>query len=410
MRILWLSHLVPYPPRSGVAQRSYGLLKEICKSHEVDLIALHQPNLMKAMSNDPVDELERAAAHLRSLCSRVEILPIPSERSEFARRMVALRSLCLGQSFTQNWLASSAYARVLAELDASKYDVAHFDTISLAPYRRHLRRSVCVMNHHNVESHLLLRRSSKSPSLVPRLYFRHEGNRLRAYEARMAPAFALHLTCSDLDTERLRELAPGLRCAVVPNGVDIDYFAPSVSAEPAPTFCFVGSLGWGPNREAAEILARNIWPAIASAWPDATMTLVGSDAPDVARALAAKDPRFQVTGFVEDVRPFMARASFFVCPIRDGGGTKLKVLNALAMGKVVVADPIACEGISVDDGRDVLFASSGAEYVARIRSMLEHPERYRSIAQAGRALIEREYSYAVVGRMLERQYEGVRAA
>lgn len=404
MRILWLSHLVPYPPRSGVAQRSYGLLRELCKRHDVTLFTFHQPDLMRAMSNEPEAELQRAITHLEGICSRVELVPIPMERNRYARYAVAAGSLLRGQSFTENWLRSNELIRLISREGASRYDVVHFDTISLARYRPLFRNALCVMNHHNIESHLLLRRAKKSRSPAARAYFRHEGNRLQAYECRTAGQFDLHVTCSDLDAERLAEVRPGIDCRVIPNGVDTEYFVAQPHAVPAPTFCFVGSLGWGPNREAAEILATELWPHLARSWPDATLTLVGSKPPDVAVALARRDARFRVTGYVDDVRPHIAESSFFICPIRDGGGTKLKVLNAMGMAAVVIADPIACEGIGVTEGRDVLFASTPEQYVGAVRSMLEAPSAYRTMAESAHALIEREYSYEVIGERLDRYY------
>jgi glycosyltransferase involved in cell wall biosynthesis len=138
------------------------------------------------------------------------------------------------------------------------------------------------------------------------------------------------------------------------------------------------------------------------------MYLVGADPPRSARALAARDARFVATGFADDVRPYVAEASFFVCPITEGGGTKLKVLNAMAMGKVVIADPIACEGIRVTDGQHALLASSPADYVGQARALLNNPSKYLAVARAARELIEAEYSYEVIGHELDRQYRAVR--
>jgi glycosyltransferase involved in cell wall biosynthesis len=138
------------------------------------------------------------------------------------------------------------------------------------------------------------------------------------------------------------------------------------------------------------------------------MVLVGSQPPAAARDLAARDARFTVTGFVEDVRSHIAGASFFVCPIREGGGTKLKILNAMSMAAVVIADPIACEGIHAEPGRELLLASSPAEYVAAARRLIENPPLHREIGRAARARVAAEYSYEVIGRDLDRRYRDVR--
>jgi glycosyltransferase involved in cell wall biosynthesis len=260
------------------------------------------------------------------------------------------------------------------------------------------------MNHHNVESHLLRRRARTSGSLAARAYDWQEAARLERYERETANLFAMHVTCSELDRQRLMRIAPNIRCCVVPNGVDVEYFESKPRPAPDPTFAFVGTLGWGPNREAAEILCRELWPAVVAEWPHARMYLVGANPPRCARELAARDRRFVVTGFADDVRPYMAESSFFLCPIKEGGGTKLKILNAMAMGKVVIADPVACEGINVTSGSEVVLAASANDYVHAVRALLGDPERYAQVVKAARRRVEMEYAYDVIGRDLDRLY------
>lgn len=406
MRVLWLSHLVPYPPRSGVAQRSYGLLNELCKRHEVTLMAFHQSALMRSMSHDPAEALEIAERHLTSLCSRVRLFRIPWEKTRLHRNFLAASSLIRSRPYTINWLESAEFARALNE-ERSRHDLVHFDTISLALYRDHFDEVPCVMNHHNIESHLLHRRARKTGSVLARAYYRQEAARLETYERKTAGRFRLHVVCSELDRQRLLEVSPGLRCCVVPNGVDVGYFEKRPGKPPSPTFTFIGTLGWGPNRDAVESLVAELWPAIVSEWPHAKMYVVGSNPPRSATDLAGRDERFVVTGFADDVRPYMRESSFFLCPIRDGGGTKLKILNAMAMGMVVLADPIAYEGIEVSPGSDAVLAEAPDDYVRAVREMLADPARYADVADAAHRLIETRYAYEVIGRDLDRRYRSV---
>lgn len=407
MNILWLSHLVPYPPRAGVAQRSFGLLTELCRRHDVTFMAFHQPALMRAMSESPAAALSEAIVRLKDICARVEIFEIPSERARLGRHRLALRSLLGKDPYTINWLKSKDFASAIAAEQATKHDLIHFDTISLGVYRKFFSSVPCVMNHHNIESHLLHRRARNAEALLERLYCRQEASRLEAYEHDTAGHYDLHLTCSDLDSKRLRGIAPDAQTCVIPNGVDIDYFDARPSANVGPIFSFVGTLGWGPNRQAAEIICNELWHEIIAAWPHAKFYLVGSNPPPAARELAGRDERFVVTGFVDDVRSIMADSSFFLCPIREGGGTKLKILNAMSMGKVVVADPIACEGIDTSPGHDALTARTAEEYVHQIRALISDPAAYQRVANAARSLIERKYSYGIIGRELERQYSSL---
>jgi glycosyltransferase involved in cell wall biosynthesis len=150
--------------------------------------------------------------------------------------------------------------------------------------------------------------------------------------------------------------------------------------------------------------AGRLWPLLTREWPTLTMDIVGANAPAAAVELSRRDPRFKVHGFVDDVRPIMARATAFVCPIDDGGGTKLKVLDAMAMGKVMVANPIACEGIEVTEGTNVLFARTPEEYIEQLRGILFDGERRRQMGNAARKMVEDRYSYTAIGRRLAELY------
>jgi len=135
------------------------------------------------------------------------------------------------------------------------------------------------------------------------------------------------------------------------------------------------------------------------------MRLIGSNPPPDALSLAERDARFGVPGFVDDVRPYLEEASFFLCPIRDGGGTKLKILTAMSMGMVVVAHPVACEGIDVTPGRNVFFATTSDEYIGVIRDLMADQPRFNRISIEARNLVLDKYSYTVIGRDLDRQYQ-----
>jgi len=247
---------------------------------------------------------------------------------------------------------------------------------------------------------MMLRRAEQEPNLLKRAYFWQEGTRLARYEKAMCPRFNLHLTCSALDTQRLRELVPGVDAVEIPNGVDVQYFKSDGSDPAANSLIFAGNLSWYPNAAAMLYFAEKVWPLLREAVHGVTMHVVGANPPAPLQALASRDPSFKVHGFVPDVRVYLNQAAIYVCPIRDGGGTKLKVLDALAMGKALVADPIACEGIDVAEGQTVLFAREPQEYVRQIARLLGNEAERRRMGAAARLLAEESYSYAGIGRKL----------
>jgi len=407
MNILWFSHLVPYPQTGpGVLQRSYHLVRELARAHRVHLLAFVQGKIVRDLLGDLDAGLATARQHLEEYCERVEFLPIPAEQKRLGRQMLAIRSLLGGHPYSIRWLQTERARRLLAGWSSGiDFDVVHFDTLSLAPYRRLFSHGAATLDHHNIESSMMLRRARMEPQPLRRLYFWQEGVRLRRFEQQMCPAFDLNITCSAVDTQRLRAVVPGVRVEEVPNGVDISYFRPDEGSEEPLSLVFAGNMSWYPNAAAMLFFAERVWPALKREVPQLQMNVVGGDPPARLKAIAKSDASFNVHGFVPDVRPYLHRSAVYVCPIMDGGGTKLKILDALATGKPIVAHPVACEGIEVVDGKHVLFAREPEEFVAQIVALLNSPERRRQMAHNGRALAESTYSYHAIGQKLIAEFE-----
>jgi glycosyltransferase involved in cell wall biosynthesis len=398
MNVLWLAHAIPYPPRAGFLSRSYHLLRELARRQEVDLVSFVQEpwvNTLFPSLEEGLDESQRA---LGEFCRSVTFLPIDRLKGRWGKQRTAIQALLAGSTYTTSWLASPAGRSALRSLaDARRYDLLHFDTIGLAPYRALADGRPATLTHHNIESHMMLRRADNSGSRVARAYFRNEGRKLRQYEQEVAARFAAHITCSELDSERFREIVPDANIVVVPNGVDCDFFAPGGRVTRPNSVVFVGTMNWYPNVQAVSYLLREVWPGLKSIVPAATLDIAGSNPPESIVHLARSLPDVTVHGYVPDVRPLIDSAAVFACPIQDGGGTKLKILDAFAMGKCVVAHPIACEGIDVAPGSNVVFASSPQQFISEISSLLGDTSRRNALGRAARMLVEARYSYREIG-------------
>lgn len=287
MNILWLSQLIPYPPKGGVLQRSYNLIHELSKFHTVDLIAFNQQELMQPFFENEQAALEEAGKALGSFCRNIDFVPIDCDRTRFGKHWLALKSLLTKDPYTINWLKSHTFGEKLkAYLDANQYDLIHFDTISLIPFMKYVDGTPTVLDHHNIESHMLLRRADNETNQFKRWYFRQEGQRLESVEKQVCPKFSLNITCSEIDLDRLVGLAEGSRAEEVPNGVDIDYFQHDGSINQQPSIIFVGTLSWYPNIEAVRFIAYEIWPRIKAAIPGMTVDIVGANPPEDIRRLA----------------------------------------------------------------------------------------------------------------------------
>jgi polysaccharide biosynthesis protein PslH len=410
MRVLWASHLVPYPPKSGVHLRSYHLLRAVARRHEVDLVAFVQEQWLRVFYESPAAGLEDCRRHLGGFCRSVRFLEIEGMKRLGGKRRMAAEGLVMPTPYSIRWLQGPAARAEFRRAGGEDYALAHFDTIGLAPYRTLVKARAASLGHHNIESQMLLRRAANEGNALKKGYFFVEGKRLQRYEAREAPQFQLNITCSDLDSQRLAAIAPNARTIAVPNGVDIDYFEPGGIEDTALSLVFVGSLNWYPNVDAMLYLLREIWPLLRVRFPGLQLHVVGSAPPPQLVSEAARAGGVHVHGFVEDVRPYISAATLYVCPIRDGGGTKLKLLDAFAMGKCVVAHPIACEGIDAAPGVHVEHAVTPMEFVERIGSLLGDPGKRNALGAAARQLAVERYSFNRIGESLAGTFTALGAA
>jgi len=409
LRILWLSHFVPYPPKGGNLLRSYNLIREAAVHHDIDVLTFVQKKPLQTMFPTAEQGIAEARQHMLGFCKRIEFFDIHSENSRYGNHLLALKSLFTADAYNINWLKSAEFAARAKQLATENlYDVVHFDTISLATHAELFANTPKVLNHHNIESHMLLRRAENETNLLKKLYFFLEGKKLENYEQRKCKLFNSNITCSKLDKERLEQIVGTANVESIPNGVDLEYFTPDEKITPTPdSLIFAGGLGWYPNAAAMHFFADTVWPLLKRRRPNIILNVIGRDPTPHLKSIAAKDACFRIHGFVDDVRTHLNAAAVYVCPIKDGGGTKLKILDALAMQKAIVADEIACEGIDVINGKNVIFAQSPEQYVEAILKILDSPELRNQLGKAGRQLVSDNYSYREIGARLAGIYASI---
>lgn len=401
LSVLWLSHLVPHPAAGGASQRSYHLLCQAASRHRVHLMALHRPRLLSA------DLLSQATADLSRRCT-LDVIPLVRDRSVAHRLWTAAMGLWRSDPYETIWLENRYFRDRLAILArTSRYDVVHVDTLGLLPYAAMFPDAAAVLTHHDIQSHLFARRAGREGRTPRGLYSRYEAGKLERAERAAAPRVAVNITVSPLDALRLGEIAGATRSAVVPNGVDVDYFRPTPGDDSA-GLVFAASFDSIPNQDAVRYFLGEIWPVLLADDPRRRVTFVGRG-PGADLKRAAADRRVTVTGPVADVRPFIAAATVYVCPLRVGGGTRLKVLDALAMGKALVATRLSVEGLGLTSGTHYLEAETPLEFLSQIRRLEDDPHLRRKLGKVGRELVEREYAWSVIGEELDRAYQGALA-
>lgn len=399
MNVLWLSHFVPFPPAGGALQRCYHLLQHAARRHDVHLVALNQPRLLATGA-----ELHEARGKLAEWCASTSIVGLPSEQSRLHRSMTRLRAVLGPDPYDVVWLRSRSFQDAVAQAFATRApDLVHVDTIGLWQYVPTGSRVPIVLGHHNIESELVSRRAAVAHPLLSVL-LRRDAAKLRALERQAAAQASINIVVSANDAHYLHKFVPIAKIHLVDNGVDTTYWQPRRDeSTTVPTLIFAGTLGWYPNRDAVQFLLKEIWPALLAKRPDHRLLLVGRDPPD-SLMRAAMDTRVQVTGAVADVRPYMAAATIYVCPIRIGGGTRLKVLDALAMAKPLIATAAAVEGLDVVPNEHYLPAESVQEFVTQIRRLEDDPSLAARIGEAGHRRIVERYDWSIIGPQLDEAY------
>ncbi len=256
---------------------------------------------------------------------------------------------------------------------------------------------------------MLLRRADNTANPVKKLYFRQEGNRLLRFEQRVGGDFALHIACSDIDGERLREIGVARPCRDRRQRGRLRILSPYRCAAPSAFADFRGHDELVSQHRCGLFLLQQLWRLLRARFPEVTFDIVGANPPTSVISAARELEGVTVHGFVKDVRPMVESATLFVCPIRDGGGTKLKILDAFAMNKCVVAHPVACEGIDVTPGTHVEFAIEPAEWIERIATLLDDADLRARRGAAARVLVEQRYSFDAIGARLSELFDQVAA-
>lgn len=403
MNLLWLSHLLPFPPKGGAAQRSYHLIKLASEHFNIDLVAFNQRKILKEKA-----EIDSAVLEFKKFCSDVHVFEIPSDTFHYGNSILAIRSLLSPLPYNIKWLDSPEVHSFMKNLSINKhYDLIWCDTISLIPYVKYFNRKISILNHHNIESDMMFRRSENEYNPFKKIYYKLEAVKLQKSEKKYCNLFSLNVTCSELDKKRLQPKLPSGIVSVIPNGVDTNYFKATARPQKPNSLVFAGTLSWYPNKQAVLFFLNKIWPLLKIKIPSVNISFIGKDPPERLIQVSKIDPQIKVTGFVDDVRPYIEEASVYVCPIMDGGGTKLKILDALSMGKAIVAHPVACEGIDVRDGESVLFAETPDQFADKITFLLSNDFLRFSMGIKGRALIERLYSYEQIGKTLIKELKSL---
>ena len=390
-RILALTSRVPWPPREGHQLRSCHVLDALASQHRV--------HLLSCLRHDDEPDVPSA---LRTALSGFETFPIPAERSRAALAGALARSIASPTPFVAAKYAFTGMRKRIAQL-ADEYDLIHVDMLPLMAQMTEIDAKVpIVLNAHNVEHALLATRAKVEPRAAARIFLRSQVSKLRSFEQAACRRAAAVLACSEDDAAHLRQLAPDTPVHVVPNGVDLDRSRPDGTSTKSGQMVFVGQMGWFPNRDGVEWFLAEVLPRIVQARADARFVMVGKPGdlviPDALRE------HVELTGFVDDVRRPILESAVYVVPLRAGSGTRLKVLEAMALGKAIVTTTIGAEGIELEPGRDALFADDAESFATAVLHLMESPSEIARLGAAARLRAEQHYGWNAIGDAMLHNY------
>ena len=387
MRVLWVKGGGLVPPDVGQRIRSYYLLRELVKRHRVTLFTFYA-----AHRNDQHVTLE-------SMFERVLTVPlnIPERRS--AREYVNFsRQLMSSVPYSISKYCLPVVARSLRELTSTEnYDVIVCDFVlpaALIPWSHPCPKIIFT---HNVETQIWKRHVEVTTNPLWKLIAWREYRTMASYEKHYLPLADHVLAVSEVDRKLLTQWVDSRKITVVPTGVDTEYFSPSAEEVQPNSTVFSGSMDWIPNQEGVLFFIEQILPLVRKEIPGASLTVVGRNPSEKLRA-AAREGGVDVTGRVDDIRPHVRNATVYVVPLRVGSGTRLKIFEAMAMGKAMVSTTLGAEGLPVTDGENILIADSPEEFARAVVRLLCNPTERARLGAAARQLVEQSCSWSTVSR------------
>jgi sugar transferase (PEP-CTERM/EpsH1 system associated) len=394
MRILWLNANLLLPLDKGGKLRTWHVMRHLAAHHEITYLSFCDPAQPRADHDG-----------MREVCADLHTIPRTDAAKGTARFYAdAARYLVDPVPYGVAKYRSEAFRATVDRLIRER----RFDAVVcdfLVPVVNMPGRLPCpgLLFTHNVEAEIWRRHAENAANPLSRYLLRQQWRRMLRFERNALSRFDLVLAVSEADRDTFQRLYPDtLRSPahVVQTGVDTTYFAPASAPGRRAHLVFTGSMDWLPNEDGMQYFVRDILPRIRQVEPDATLSIIGrSPTPAVKRL--AEDAGIEVTGRVDDVRPHIAAGAVYVVPLRIGGGTRLKIFEAMAMGKAVVSTTVGAEGLPVTPGQNIVIADEPARFAQAVVHMIRDGDARRKIEAAARRIVVERYDWAAVAQDFE---------
>jgi glycosyltransferase involved in cell wall biosynthesis len=376
-RGLVIANRLPYPLDDGWKVRTFHMVRSVAQLADTTLLVFH-----------PGEDAAMLAAR-EALGPRVRIVHCPPPRPYTISSLV--RGLVTGiPVHIWNQESPALYAALDALQAEGRFDFCVAESTFVYRYVERLDRATLrVIDTHNIDSVTMRRYATTLSSWPRRLYAQVTAKKVGAFESRVFADSDLVWVCSSTERDLVRRMSPGTDVEVVPNGVDTGWMTPAPRANEVPNrLVFFGRMDYFPNVDGLAWFARDVLPLIRARIPAAELQVLGPAATDAVRAIAAGDPSIVLLGRVDDVRPVLESAAVVVVPLRAGGGTRLKIVEALSMARPVVSTAIGAEGLDLAGGDEIVLADSPEDFAARVVDLLRNEDARRRLGAAGRSAVQ----------------------
>jgi len=403
VKVLWLNAGLLLPLDKGGKLRTWHLMRHLARTHDITYLSFADSSQTQADRDG-----------MREVCSVLETVP----RTDAAKGTLRFYVDAAGYVVDPLPYAVAKYrsddyaARVRRLLDEGTFDAVVCDFLVPAANLPASLPIPSVLFTHNVEAEIWRRHTEAASNPFSRVLLGQQWKRMLRFEGDVLSRFDLVLAVSDADRQTFGRLYPdALRSPIhtVQTGVDTSYFTPSPGSERHAHLVFTGSMDWLPNEDGMLYFVRDILPRVRQVEPDVTLSIIGrAPTPSVRRL--SEQAGIEVTGRVEDVRPHVAAGDVYIVPLRIGGGTRLKIFEAMSMAKAVVSTTVGAEGLPVTPGRDIVIADEPARFAQAIVHLIRDTEARHRIEEAARRLVVERYDWAAVAHDFEDALVAARAS
>lgn len=381
MKILFVTKELPFPVNNGHRMRSVNILKGIATGNQIDIICLEQHVKMT-----------EAKQALKAFYTHLTVIEA-SSNSVVVKAITLFKSLFTNLPYSIVLRFSKSMRSKIEQLcSQTDYDCIVCDGIHMMINIPYVRTKV-ILSEHNIES-VIIQRYANIAQGLRKWFAGFEYAKMRRFERQTWARSHAAFVCSQEDQRLVCDVMNPQQVFTVPNGVDTEkYTIDSHTPKNNNSLLYTGLMGWAPNEDAVCYFADEVYSIVKSKIPDVTFTIVGKGPTERVKALAERDSSIHVTGFVEDIQKYMRETDIFIVPIRIGSGTRLKILEALALQMTIVSTSIGCEGLAVEDDQNILIRDTPEEFANAIINILQNKEKYQHLGQNGRKLVEGMYSW-----------------